>query len=190
MVSPNSVNRDTNLIKSVIEKYSVRYDPETGIISRKLKNGKIVAAVPGIRLTIGEHACTTNTLIWYMMVGSFPGGRIIHRDGDLLNFRWSNLSLLTISQCMQKRSKLSSNNTSGFKGVSRVAKNNQWLATIGYNNKTLSLGSYPTIKDAAKAYNIAALKFFGGFAQLNNIENPGHLFPAKDRFLPEYKDMW
>jgi hypothetical protein len=52
-------------------------------------------------------------------------------------------------------------NKSGFKGVAR--KNQSWQAKI----QNLYLGLYPSKKEAALAYNKAAIKIFGEFAHLN-----------------------
>ena len=61
------------------------------------------------------------------------------------------------------------NNTSGYKGVSWSKRKNKWRAYIKYNYKQIYLGLYNNKTDAAKAYNEAAIKYFGEFAHLNNI---------------------
>ena len=43
-------------------------------------------------------------------------------------------------------------------------------AKIKVNYKTINLGSYHTVDEAAKAYNDAAIKYFGTYANLNKIE--------------------
>jgi hypothetical protein len=54
---------------------------------------------------------------------------------------------------------------SGFKGVRK--KHNRWRAEISFNNKTIHLGVYDNILDAALAYDNAAKKYFGEYARLN-----------------------
>jgi hypothetical protein len=66
--------------------------------------------------------------------------------------------------------KISINNTSGFKGVSFVKKNNTYKSAIKLNKKTIYLGYYIDPIDAARAYNDAALKYHGEFANLNKID--------------------
>lgn len=57
-------------------------------------------------------------------------------------------------------------NSTGYKGVS-LTKSGKFSATIGIDYKNISLGVFDCAKDAAKAYNIAALKYFGEFAKFN-----------------------
>ena len=72
--------------------------------------------------------------------------------------------------------------TTGFKGVhihrqpSRrlgVSKGRVYeyiQALIYYDNKVINLGrNFKTLEDAARAYNEAAIKYYGEFAQLNEI---------------------
>ena len=89
-----------------------------------------------------------------------------HRDRDKLNNRKSNLRKCFPSGNSQNRGK-NKNNTSGYKGVWRHKQNKTWEAGIGVNRKIIYLGCYKEKKDAAKAYNKAALKYHGEFACLN-----------------------
>lgn len=43
----------------------------------------------------------------------------------------------------------------------------KWRAKIKVNGKTINIGTYEFAKDAAKAYDVEALKYFGEFAYLN-----------------------
>jgi hypothetical protein len=58
-----------------------------------------------------------------------------------------------------------------YKGVYWNTGCNKWLAKIGVNRKRIHLGVFACEKEAAKAYNRAAIKYFGEFARLNNIED-------------------
>lgn len=88
-----------------------------------------------------------------------------HRNGDSLDCRRSNLRLATRQQnmCNMRRP---SHNTSGFKGVAK-AMSGRWRAFIKINRKQLHLGVFDRKRDAAKAYDRAALEHFGEFANLN-----------------------
>ena len=79
-----------------------------------------------------------------------------------------NLRIASKSQNMSNRGPTKAN-TSGYKGVSWIASRRKWQATIQVNYKTSYLGRYNTPEDAARAYNEAALKFFGEFASLNKL---------------------
>lgn len=91
-----------------------------------------------------------------------------HKDHNGLNNQKNNLRLATKSQQNSYRQKFS-NNTSGYKGVVYEKSRNAWKATITKDQKTKFLGRFKTVTGAAKAYNIAALEFFGEFAVLNTI---------------------
>jgi formate-dependent nitrite reductase cytochrome c552 subunit len=91
-----------------------------------------------------------------------------HKNNNPLDNRRENLRICTNSQ-NQMNTKVQINNTSGFKGVvwNKIAK--KWVAQIKLNNKLKNLGYYINIKDAARAYNAAAIKLHGEFAKLNEI---------------------
>ena len=59
------------------------------------------------------------------------------------------------------------NNISGFKGVYKYP--NGWQARIGVSGKEIALGVYKKKTEAAKTYNKAAIKYYGGFADLNEV---------------------
>ena len=90
-----------------------------------------------------------------------------HIDGDPLNNTRRNLRFANKSQNGANRKVIQSNNTSGYKGITK--RNNRWLAQIGVKGNKMYLGSFLTREEAAKAYNVAAIKYFGEFARLNPI---------------------
>ncbi len=97
-----------------------------------------------------------------------PGEEIDHKDCNPLNCLDDNLRVCNRSQ-NQQNCKLPINNTSRFKGVTWYKSTKKWLAQITVNNKNINLGYYDTAEEAAKAYNTAAIKYHGEFAQLNII---------------------
>jgi hypothetical protein len=94
---------------------------------------------------------------------------IDHIDGNTLNNKKNNLRICTHAENM-RNSKMPINNTSGFKGVSYVKKNNTYMSSIRFNDKKIYLGLFINPIDAAKAYNAAAVKYHGEFANLNKID--------------------
>ena len=94
---------------------------------------------------------------------------IDHLDGNSLNNQKNNLRICTHAENM-RNSKIYSNNTSGFKGVYWHKQTAKWMAYIRINNKQLHLGLFIDPKEAARAYNAAAIKHHGEFANLNKIE--------------------
>ena len=91
-----------------------------------------------------------------------------HIDRNGLNNQRNNLRDSTRSQNNANRG-LNKNNTSGYKGVCWNKQKQKWHARIRVNYKYVQLGLFDNIKDAARAYNKAALKYFGEFAWLNPI---------------------
>ncbi len=67
-------------------------------------------------------------------------------------------------------SKSRKNSTSKYKGVFKTKSGSNWIARIAKDGKQIWLGSFLNEKEAAKAYNEAAIKYFGEFAYLNKIE--------------------
>src|SRR3990167_3661650 len=76
---------------------------------------------------------------------------IDHINHDALDNRKANLRVCTASQNQANR-RMTKNNRSGFKGVTRNKK--KWQARI----KQKSLGTFSTREEAALAYNVAAVE--------------------------------
>ena len=91
-----------------------------------------------------------------------------HDDHNGLNNVRSNLRPATTSQNQWNRA-LQKDNTSGFKGVCWHQRSRKWQARIRVNGKLVYLGYHDDKIDAARAYNEAAIKYFGEFAYLNEV---------------------
>jgi hypothetical protein len=104
-----------------------------------------------------------------VIINAAKGDIVDHINGDKLDNRKENLRLATPSQNNYNRG-LASNSTSGFKGVTWNKKTNKWIARIYVDRKGIHLGSFEYKVDAALAYNEAAFKYHGEFANYNQIE--------------------
>lgn len=94
------------------------------------------------------------------------GETVDHYDGNGLNNTRANLRFATIQQ-NNRNSRLSTKNTSGYKGVSFDKRNRKWKACIYVNRKQIYIGLYSTPEEAASAYDEAAKRHFSQFARLN-----------------------
>ena len=92
-----------------------------------------------------------------------------HINGITLDNRKINLRICTNSQ-NQMNKKVQINNKNGLKGVSFNKEKKKYEVSITIKGNKIFLGYYFNPIDAAKAYNEAAIKYFGEFANLNKID--------------------
>lgn len=85
-----------------------------------------------------------------------------HKNRDTLDNTKDNLRLCTKSQNAMN-SKIPSDNTSGYKGVSWKKDKRKWKAYLTVNKKQIHLGYFSAIEDAAKARINGARLAFGEF---------------------------
>ena len=97
------------------------------------------------------------------------GQHIDHISMDGLDNRRRNIRICNNSQ-NHANTRLRSDNTTGYKGVSFIKRDNIFQAKIEVNGHHMNLGSFTNPIDAAVKYNEAALKYFGEFARLNVVE--------------------
>ena len=63
--------------------------------------------------------------------------------------------------------------TSRYKGVYLDKASGKWRAIIQPDGGARGLGAHGTEREAARAYNKAAIEEFGTFARLNEVEDDG-----------------
>lgn len=86
-----------------------------------------------------------------------------HVNGNGLDNRKQNLRCCTINENMWN---VRSKNKHGYKGVFK-RKNGTWSANIRHNGTRIYVGTFPSAKDAALAYDELAHRYFGEYALLN-----------------------
>ena len=94
-------------------------------------------------------------------------GKIVdHINGDGLDNRRENLRIVSPS-INKYNCRMKSTNTSGFRGVAWHKRDQRWRANICVKGKQIHCGQFLDKILAAKAYDKAALKFYGNDAVLN-----------------------
>jgi hypothetical protein len=111
---------------------------------------------------------TKKQIFMHHFIAGNDSEHVHHWDDNGLNNVRSNLRPCTHRQNFQDRDK-PSHNTSGYKGVSWDKSHRKWAAYIKVNGHKKHLGLFVILEDAARAYNAAALLYFGEFARLNHI---------------------
>ncbi len=92
-----------------------------------------------------------------------------HVNHNRLDNRRENLRLCTQQDNNKNRVKQGNASVSSYKGVRWNKESRIWRASIWNAKKCIELGYFSSEIKAAEAYNEAAVKYHGEFANLNNI---------------------
>lgn len=107
-------------------------------------------------------------ILMHRLINNTPVGmQTDHINGNKLDNRKENLRTATSMQNIWNKPK-QSNNTSGYKGVSKVKSSGKWEMQIRAGKQRISR-RFKTKEEAALAYNKYALELHGEFACLNKI---------------------
>jgi hypothetical protein len=100
----------------------------------------------------------------------FENKIVDHINKNKLDNRLCNLRYVTKSQNMMNCYRRLTN-TTGYKGVHYHKRTNSYYVHLTLNYKHINIGYFKNLKDAACAYDKAAIKYFGEYACLNFEEN-------------------
>jgi AP2 domain/HNH endonuclease len=101
------------------------------------------------------------------ILGALPGEQVDHKNHDTLDNQRENLRICSVPQNSANR-RMSINNTSGYKGVSWHKRDKRWFAYVNNGHgRQIYIGYYSTAREAAAAYDLAAVRYFGEFALTN-----------------------
>ena len=123
------------------------YDPETGVVTRKVsinykaKKGTIITSVGGsgyYRVGIKGRRYPLHRVIWLWMEGYFPEHEIDHINRDRLDNRWENLRVVSHS-CNMRNTSLANSSTTRIRGVHLCKKDKFYQSYIKKDSKRYNL---------------------------------------------------
>lgn len=148
-----------NLIGSL--KKSFIYDPDTGEIFKRIYFGDGLS-MRGRRafVTLNQKGYmygfyfkktyAAHRVAWALYHGHWPINQIDHIDGDRTDNRISNLREV-VNQENSKNLGMRPTNKSGVNGVHWFKQSRKWMAKIKHKGKTIYLGTFNDLSEAAKA---------------------------------------
>jgi len=152
------------------------YDPETGIVTRKVdmfkfKAGTVVGRKRGCKYFMFSIFCKSYLLhkfIWFYQTGKWPEEEIDHINRNKLDNRWCNLR-----KCSSWGNSLNrpvrADNISGIPGVSKHKASEKWQVRISVNRKNKHIGLFEKFSDAVKARYFAEQELNYSEANINSL---------------------
>jgi hypothetical protein len=102
-----------------------------------------------------------------ILLGVKKESEVDHEDGNGLNNQRNNLRPATGAQNKQAFQRTRKNKASKFRGVVWHRRDRKFQAQVKNLGRTFYLGYFVSEEAAARAYDTAARRLFGEFAQLN-----------------------
>ena len=101
-----------------------------------------------------------------------PGEKqcVDHIDGNRKNNHWENLRYATHTENARNSAKTSKPTSSIYKGVCFHTRHDKWIANVQLGRKLKHLGYFVNEREAAEAYNAAAVLHYTNFAKLNTLD--------------------
>ena len=145
------------------------YDPETGVLTRKVTTGSRSRAgqpVAGLdaygylRVCGDGRSYKAHRVAWLIVTGAWSTGDVDHIDGVPSHNSWRNLRDVAHSVNQQNQRGARADSKTGFLGV--VAAGKRFTAYIRVGGPTKYLGSFDTPEEAHTAYIAAKRQFHSG----------------------------
>lgn len=161
---PHAVEQDEDSLYFASKGCKIRFDEEDlDIITACLWNIDSLGYCAGIYN--GE-----NIRLHRAIMGKYhdiKGVEIDHKNGDINDYRKSNLRLATHAENM-KNTALQHKGSRKHKGVS-MTRNGTWQADITCDGKVIYIGIYKTFEEACIAREKKELELFGEFSRLHYV---------------------
>lgn len=174
----------------------LRYEPKTGKLFWKERGSELFESVTHQKIWNTRYANTeaflqtndagyrvgaifgviyrAHRVIWAIQKLKWPIDQIDHIDRDRTNNKWENLRQATSSQNASNVTAKASK-ASKYLGVYRPSGSSKWQAKIKKFGQVKHLGMFVSEVAAAKAYDRAARKYHGEFANLNFPDLQGRM---------------
>lgn len=123
-------------------------------------------AFPNKKGTVWYASCDRVGRLHRFIINAPPELDVDHRNHDGLDNRRKNLRLASAIENTQNTRKREGT-SSRFKGVSFYKRLGLWQSYIRIKGKRIQLGMFRNETRAAKAYDAAAKRYFGEFAETN-----------------------
>lgn len=117
-----------------------------------------------IRIGINGRVYLAHCLAWLYVTGVFPKISVNHLNGIKTDNSFDNLRLASRSE-IAANSKISSRNSSGFKGVSFNKTKGKYKACVVKNGKQIHIGYFSTALEAHRERSVIFQRLFGQFAR-------------------------
>ena len=142
----------------------MRYDPLTGVFTRRVARGSVPAgAIAGtpdekgyLRLTVDRRQYRCHRMAFLYMDGAVPQ-EVDHKNRVRDDNRWANLRSSTRSDNMRNAARRECN-TTGVVGVSFRPRRNRWVARITVGRKRVQIGTFMEFSQAVEARIRAELR--------------------------------
>lgn len=115
-----------------------------------IPTGKGFGGYPCIVIEGKKYSC--HRLAWLYTYGEWPALDVDHINGDISDFRISNLRDVSHAENIQNVTKPRSDNTSGYLGVSWCSMTKSWTASITAHGKRIRVSGFADPKDAYAKY--------------------------------------
>jgi len=104
-----------------------------------------------------------------VVIGAVKGECVDHIDFNKLNNTRENLRICSPSENVRHKHAQRGKKFTKFKGIYWRPKRKSWEASIFFNGTSHYLGHFSEEKEAAEAYNRAAILHYKDFAHLNKL---------------------